>query len=54
MDKLAAHFKEADRKLSLTREYLDWKKKIDKSTAAGYGAEPDDYMAVDEDVMMDT
>lgn len=54
MDRLAAHFKEADRKLSLTREYLDWSKKMEKNSGAGYGAEPDDYMGVDEDVMMDT
>lgn len=52
MNKLAAHLKESDRKLSLTREYLDWAKKMEKSAAVGPGG--DDLTAADEDVMMDT
>ena len=54
MVKLAAHLKESDRKLSLTREYLDWAKKMERSTIVGPGVDPDDYMAADEDVMVDT
>lgn len=54
MNQLAAHLKESDRKLSLTREYLDWAKKMEKSAAVGHGGDPDDLIAADEDVMMDT
>ncbi|KAL8826865.1 MAG: hypothetical protein Q9191_003537 [Dirinaria sp. TL-2023a] len=54
LKKLAAHLKESDRKLSLTREYLDWAKKMEKSAAVGAGADADDLAAADEDVMMDT
>lgn len=57
--KLSDHVREADRRLGLSKEYLDWARRVQKSKDAGGNVEPggfatmgDDYMG-DEDMMSD-
>lgn len=57
--KLSDHVREADRRLGLSKEYLDWARRIQKTKDAGGNAElggfttmSDDYMG-DEDMMSD-
>lgn len=57
--KLSDHVREADRRLGLSKEYLDWARRIQKSKDAGgnvelggFGTMSDEYV-VDEDMMSD-
>lgn len=57
--KLSDHVREADRRLGLSKEYLDWARKVQKNKDAGGNLEHggfttmnDEYMG-DEDMMSD-
>lgn len=57
--KISDHAREADRRLGLSKEYLDWARRIQKSKDAGSNVDfggfttmSDDYMG-DEDMMSD-
>ena len=61
--KLANHIKQTDRRLELSKEYLDWSKKMRKAKSPGEAVgdanptttqigQPDDY-GIDEDMMAD-
>lgn len=57
--KLSDHVREADRRLGLSKEYLDWARRFQKNKDGGVNAEvggftimSDEYMG-DEDMMSD-
>ena len=57
VDTVRERVQEANRRLGLTREYLDWKKKNEGqkgSGGSGLDQIPDELMAIDEDMMVDT
>ena len=57
IEKLGARIRESDHKLGLTREYLEWTKKTaNQKGGAGPGIDPmtEDFMTIDEDMMVDT
>ena len=57
VDTIRERVREANRRLGLTREYLDWKKKNEgQKGSAGSGLDqiPDELIGIDEDMMVDT
>lgn len=54
MENLIAHIRESDRKLGLSREYLDYTKKIESKAATANPDASDEYAGLDEDMMVDS
>lgn len=54
IDNLRARIREADQKLGLSKEYLEFSKKNANQKGNGGDQGTDDFMSLDEDMMVDT